>query len=366
MLLEAIEAKDLRNLSGKINFSAGLNIFVGENGQGKTNWLEAIGLLAVTRSFRTNRLTEAICFGKKQALVTGSVRESEEIVRRLTMLIEPTRRSLAVNDKKETTAAYMSNIHAVVFTADELDIIRGGPENRRRFLDEGIVSLHPPFVKTFADFTRVIKQKNTLLQKAQDTGESLDKTAEALEPWNLQLISLASRIHRGRVRYVERINASLKSDLFHREEMSIEYRSSLEGKGDLANYDELIAERLKVRLQAEIAAGYSLIGPHRDDLDITFDGHDIRKYGSSGQQRSALLLLQLANIEVFRATRGEYPLFLIDDIDAELDYNRIGQLLEYLDGKTQTFVTTSKDSFVEQFGQSASIFKVSDGKIEIQ
>jgi DNA replication and repair protein RecF len=114
-------------------------------------------------------------------------------------------------------------------------------------------------------------------------------------------------------------------------------------------------------VQAEVVAGHALIGTHRDDMEIKFDGHDIRKFGSAGQQRSALLLLQLANISVFHATRGEYPLFLIDDIDAELDYRRIGKLLEFLDGKAQTLVTTSKESFVEKFGSSATLFKVENG-----
>ena len=101
-------------------------------------------------------------------------------------------------------------------------------------------------------------------------------------------------------------------------------------------------------------------------MELKFDGHDIRKFGSAGQQRSALLLLQLANIAVFHATRGEFPLFLIDDIDAELDYKRIGKLLAFLDGKTQTFVTTSKESFVERFGSAAKVFRVEGGTAEIQ
>ncbi len=105
---------------------------------------------------------------------------------------------------------------------------------------------------------------------------------------------------------------------------------------------------------------------HRDELEILFDGHDLRKFGSAGQQRSALLLLLLANITVYHATRGEYPLFLLDDIDAELDYARIGQLLEFLNGKTQTFVTTSKDSFVHKFGAHATVFHVSNGTAQLQ
>ena len=108
-----------------------------------------------------------------------------------------------------------------------------------------------------------------------------------------------------------------------------------------------------------------MIGPHRDDLEITFNGHDLRRFGSAGQQRSALLLLLIANLTVFHSQRGEYPLFLLDDLDAELDYPRIGRLLEFLDGKTQTFVTTSKESFVQKFGQNARIFHVENGTAKI-
>ncbi len=114
--------------------------------------------------------------------------------------------------------------------------------------------------------------------------------------------------------------------------------------------------------QAELAAGYALIGTHRDDLDVLFDGHDLRKFGSSGQQRSALLLLQLANLSVYHSQHQEYPLFLLDDIDAELDYKRIGGLLEFLQDKTQTFVTTSKESFVEKFGGGAVIFTIANNQ----
>jgi DNA replication and repair protein RecF len=157
----------------------------------------------------------------------------------------------------------------------------------------------------------------------------------------------------------------LEKKLFGSEELSIRYVSSLEGKGDLSDYAALLAERLKLRVQAEFVAGYSLIGTHRDDMDILFDGHDLRKFGSSGQQRSALLVLQLANLSVYYSQHNEYPLFLLDDIDAELDYKRIGQLLEYLSDKTQTFVTTSKESFIEKFGATAEIFTVSNGKPEV-
>lgn len=362
MLLEEIEAENFRNLSGSISLSPGLNVLLGENGQGKTNWLEAIAVLAAARSFRTSRLSEAIAFDHLTAAVSGAVRESPEIVRRLRIAISGSTKTLLVNDKKETVSRYIGQLHAVVFNADELEIVRGQPDARRRFLDTGIVALHPPFVQVFSDYGRVIKQKNALLQNARNEQIPADRVAASLQPWNEQLGKLAGRIHRARIRFVERINEVLEKKLFEREETAIAYISSLEGKGDLNQYDALITERLDMRVHAEIVAGRALIGPHRDDLGISFDGHDVRKFGSAGQQRSALLLLLLATIEVFRATRGEYPLFILDDIDAELDYRRIGALLEYLEGKTQTIVSTSKESFVERFGPRANVLTVVAGR----
>lgn len=366
MRLESLGSHNFRNLSGGVTFGGGLNIFVGENGQGKTNWLEAITVLGSARSFRTAKLSEAVAFGQASAYIRGELRESAEIVRNLRVVIEGRTKTLSINDKKETAQKYLGHLHAIVFNSDELEIIRGTPDARRRFLDAGIVGLHPPFVQVLADYTRVIKQKNALLQRASEETDPAESIAESLAPWNEQIVNLGARIHRARLRFVERVNEALETRLFGREELTIRYASSLENKGDLTDYPALLEERLKLRIPAEIAAGYALIGPHRDDLEITFDGHDIRKFGSAGQQRSALLLLQLANINVFHATRGEYPLFLLDDIDAELDYRRIGQLLEFLEGKTQTFVTTSKESFVNEFGSGSAIYAVHSGRAEIQ
>lgn len=361
MLLETLEAQNFRNLSGKLVFSKNLNIISGENGQGKTNWLEAVYLLATTKSFKTARLQEAIKFDEKLAIVRGNVRQSAEITRTLQVALEGNTKTLTVNGKKETIHRYLGELHAVIFNSDELEIVRGTTEFRRKFLDGGIVSIYPPFIQTLADYNRVIRQKNSLLQSAQEGKFSLEKTAELLEPWNEQLVNLASRIHKARLRYVERLNEVLEKKLFGREEIQIRYASSLEGKGDLSDYAALLEERLRLRVQAELFNGHALIGTHRDDLEILFDGYDLRKFGSSGQQRSALLILQIATVSVFYEQNKEYPLFLLDDIDAELDYQRIGQLLEFLSDKTQTFVTTSKESFIEKFGASAEIFTIENG-----
>ena len=363
MLLTELGVRDFRNLRGNIACGGDLNILLGDNGQGKTNWLEAIYLLATTRSFRTSKLIEAVRFDEKVAVVSGKVRQSEDITRELRAVIEGNTKSFAVNGKREPVQSYLGQLHAVVFNADELEIIRGTPDSRRRFLDESITAIHPPYVQTTADYGRVIRQKNSLLQTARDKEYSQEKTGELLVPWNQQVATLAAKIHRSRVRIVERLNEAMEPGLFGGDDISIRYASSLEEKGDLADYETLISERLRLRVQAETVAGHALIGTHRDDLEIMLDGREIRKYGSAGQQRSALLMLQLANIRIYHAQRGEYPLFLLDDIDAELDYNRIGQLLQYLHGKTQTFVSTSKESFADQFGTGANIIRVTAGAV---
>ncbi|MGZ5437823.1 MAG: DNA replication/repair protein RecF, partial [Pyrinomonadaceae bacterium] len=265
-----------------------------------------------------------------------------------------------INGKRESIARYAAHLYAVCFTADELEVIRGGPEARRSFLDRGAISLHPPYAQTIADYNKVIKQKKRLLQQAAEDRVTLEALANLVQPWNEQLISLATQIHRARIRYVELLNEALDHNLFH-DDISIRYVSSLEGKGDLVDYRSLITARLQIRMEAELFAGACLIGPHRDDLLVLFGGRDIRSFGSSGQQRSALITLDLAAISVYYSKHQNYPIFLIDDVDAELDGNRINRLLEYLDGRTQTFITTSKRSHFERFESRANFYEVCDG-----
>ena len=363
MLLESLEVHNFRNLSGKVSWGGGLNIIYGDNGQGKTNWLEAIYLLATTKSFRTQRLQETIRFGEELAVVRGGVAQSPEVHREMQVNLRGNTKSISVNGKREPVTRYLEQLHAIAFTADELDTVRGGPDARRKFLDRGVVSLHPVYVQTLADYNHVIKQKNRLLQDASESEMSFERVAELLAPWNEQLVGLGSEIHRSRTDYVNRLKGALEPRLFEKEDVTIRYVSSLEGKGNLEDYESLLAERLQLRLQAEVASGYALIGPHRDDLEILFDGRDMRTYGSSGQQRSALIILDLAKVSVYHSWHNEYPLFLIDDVDAELDRKRINCLLEYLEGRTQTFITTSKESLVEQFIAQANIYRASEGMI---
>jgi len=359
MFLGLIEANNFRNLSGRITWSRGLNILHGNNAQGKTNWLEAIYLLAHARSFRTHHLSETLKFGEHEGAVTGTV-ISGSLERQLAIRFQGNTKQTLINEKREPISRYAAHLYAACFTADELEVIRGGPEARRNFLDRGAISLHPAYAQTLSDYSRVLKQKKRLLKDAAENRFSLSQLSQQIEPWNAQLVPLATQIHRARTRYVELLNEALDHNLFS-DDISIRYVSSLEGKGDLSNYGALLGQRLQLRMEAEVFAGACLIGPHRDDLLVLFGGREIRSFGSSGQQRSALITLDLAAISVYYSKHQNYPIFLIDDVDAELDGTRINRLLEYLDGRTQTFITTSKRDHFERFENRANFYEVCNG-----
>lgn len=363
MLLESLDVYNWRNLACKVEWGDGLNIIYGENGQGKTNLLEAIYLLATSKSFRTQRLQEALRYDEQVGVVRGSVKRHRDVHRDLQVTVQGQIKQLLVNGKREPVTRYLDELYAVAFTADELEVIRGAPEARRRFLDRGATSLRSSYLRTLADYNRVLKQKNKLLQDAAAADWASDDARERFAPWNEQLATLGEGVHRGRTEYVTALNETLRGDLFGRETISTRYISALEGRGDLNDYRALLAERLALRLPAEIAAGYALVGPHRDDWEITFDERPIRSFGSSGQQRSALITLDLAAIDVYHTWHKEHPVFLIDDVDAELDRRRLDLLLDHLRGRVQTFITTSKESLVERFAAHARVFKVVDGTV---
>ena len=363
MYLEFIEANNFRNLTGKINWGRRLNIIHGKNGQGKTNWLEAVYVLSRSKSFRTQRLQETIRFGEDLAVIKGRVLSGIDISRDLRVTVQGNTKWIAVNDKHEPIQRYLGQLQLFAFTADELEVVRGVPEARRRFLDRGITSLRPAYVRTLASYNKVLKQKNRILQQAADRSARLEEVENLLFPWNEQLVSLAAQIYSARMDYVALLVTQLEHSLFEPFELRIRYRSALEGKGALDDYQSLLSERLRLRLAAEVAAGHSLLGVHRDELELLFKGREMRVFGSSGQQRSALLLLDLAAISLYNLEHRDYPIFLIDDVDAELDESRITQLLDYLDGRTQTFITTSKRNQVENFLSRAGVYEIEDGSV---
>src|SRR6266576_6004330 len=361
MILDFVEVENFRNLSGKIFWGPGLNIIHGNNGQGKTNWLEAIHILSRTKSFRTQRLQESIRFGEDTVFIAGQVSTGSDIHTDLEVTLKGNSKAIWVNGKREQLARYLGFLQVFAFTADQLEVVRGAAEARRYFIDRGIASLRPAYVQTVSDYNKVIKQKNRILQASSERELRLEETEDLLAPWNEQLGRLGADIHKARVDYTERINKALEPTLFEQSELKIRYASSLEGKGEIDDYEALLRARLQLRVQSEVAAGRALVGPHRDDLSIHLAGREMRVYGSSGQQRSALLLLDLAAISVYNSRHDDYPLFLVDDVDAELDGKRIRRLLEYLEGRTQTLITTSKRSHLEGFISKANLYEIIGG-----
>jgi DNA replication and repair protein RecF len=362
MILEFVEVNNFRNLSGKIFWGPGLNIIHGNNGQGKTNWLEAIHTLSRTKSFRTQRLQESIRFGQQTASIAGQVSTGQDLHRDLEVTLKDNTKAIWVNGKREQLARYLGLLQVFAFTADQLEVVRGVPEARRHFIDRGIASLRPAYVQTVTDYNKVIKQKNRILQDSAEREMRLSEIENLVTPWNEQLARLGTEIHKARVDYTDRLIVALERSLFEPAELEIRYASSLEGKGELEDYEALLRARLQLRLQSEVAAGRALVGPHKDDLIIQLAGREMRVYGSSGQQRSALLLLDLAAISVYNSCHNDYPLFLVDDVDAELDEKRIRRLLEYLEGRTQTFITTSKRSHLEGFLSKANVQEIVQGE----
>lgn len=360
MHLLRLEAINFRNLAGTSEFSPGLNVIHGANAQGKSSWLEAIYLLATTKSFRTAHPREVINHTTTEAILRGTV-QREHLTKDLQLLITEQTKQTFVNGKREAVARYLGNLDAIAFTADELEVVRGAPERRRHFLDRGVFATLPSYLGTLNEYNRVLKQKNALLREAADA-EDPARYFDLLQPWNDQLVALGTEIYQARTAYVEKLRAALNPNLFQAEEIAIRYKSSLEGKGDLGDYGNLLRERLQVRLKNEIAVGHTLVGPHRDDLEILFDGYEIARYGSSGQQRSALLILDLAQMSVYHQTFEEYPIFLVDDLDAELDRTRIEILLSFLEGKAQTLVSTSKRGVADRFRRQARTLFVERGR----
>lgn len=361
MHLRTIEAVNFRNLAGSVEFSPGLNVIYGANAQGKSGWLEAVYLLATTKSFRTSHPREAIRHGQSEAILRGSVARGS-LTKDIQLLIAENSKQTFLNGKREPAVRYLGNLDAIAFTAEDMQVVRGAPDARRKFLDRGIFGIHPSYLSALNEYNRVLKQKNALLREASDSDDPASYH-DLIAPWNDQLIALGTEIHISRCDYVGKLEGRLSPELFQNETIRIRYKSSLEGKGDLADYAGLLRERLTLRLKNEIAIGYSLVGPHRDDLEILFDGYEIARYGSSGQQRSALLILDLAQLSVYHDVFEEYPIFLIDDLDAELDRTRIEILLNYLDGRAQTIVSTSKRSIADRYRDRAATFMVQAGRV---
>jgi DNA replication and repair protein RecF len=380
MHVALVATEGFRNLSGTLDGHPGLNFLWGRNGQGKTSWIEALYVLGGTKSFRTHLSNELMAFnGRSAHLRAEVVRKNRPAT--LEIHLEDRQKTLFLNGKRVSVGEYLGHLDAFVYCHEEMCIVRGEPSERRRFLDRGVVSLKPGFVQTIADYNRVLKQKNALLRSASDSESRPSHLLDSLDAWNEQLLILGTALHRERMHYVAQLNQALQARLFGAETVTVRYASTLlkdeagqardeggqgrdEGGGmrDETEFREVFARKLSLRRDAELASGHALVGPHRDDLSIAADGREVSRFGSAGQQRSALLVLTLSQLEIYRATHDEYPVFLLDDLDAELDFGRIIALLDYLADKAQVFVTTTKTGLVEERRHRSVLNQIQGGR----
>jgi DNA replication and repair protein RecF len=334
--LQTLHPENFRNLApSTIDFHPAVNIVVGLNGQGKTNVLEAIYFLATTKSFRTARVSSLFRFDSASLFASGSV-ERDAVARTLSVGLESgetKKRVLMVNSERMTLSAYVSALTVFAYSASRLEILRGAPEERRRFLDRGIASIHPGYLDDLSRYGRVLRQRNALLQSGNES---------SLAAWDDEFIDTAGAVHRARAAYASAITDAFKRVMnehaYHIGNLDIHYRSSAAA--------EALREELPRLRRHELRARMSLTGPQRDTIDFLVDGRQAGEVLSGGELKMIVLFLKFAKVDVFRERRGETPLFVLDDIDAELDLEILRKLVRRLPSETQVFATSAKEVFL--------------------
>jgi DNA replication and repair protein RecF len=333
LILARITARNFRNLAdAPIDFHRTANIVVGRNGQGKTNLLEAIYFLATTKSFRTPRLASVIRFGENSVYVEGALRRFE-VEKKISIgleIAEARRRVLLINEERVALSQYLTAMSVFAFSSARLEIIRGAPEERRRFLDRGIASVDPGYLDALNRYARILKQRNALLQSGS-------ATPAALDAWDAEFSTAGAVIHRARASYSESLAKTFVEIVaahgYHLGNLRIDYRPS--------SVDDLRSIR-----RDELRTRVSLSGPQRDNLEFTLEGRNAAEFASAGEQKMLVLFLKFAKLELFRRKFDEPAIFLLDDIDAELDLEILQKLLSRMPSFTQVFVTSAKEHFL--------------------
>jgi DNA replication and repair protein RecF len=350
-----------RNFSqASLSFSSAANLFFGKNGQGKTNLLEAIYLLAYGRSFRTGAPRDWIKFGENLCRVEGTV-EHGGLERNLTVLVTRSEKKLLVHQKNVALDEFVGTLHALAFTSAQLSVIRGGPVERRSFLDRAMITAYPGHLIYLAVYERALRQRNRFLMACRDGGGRVDDAL--LESWNTKLSQDGSRILWNRRNYVAAMKAEIPRGMLGTEDLQIEYISTVPLEGHTPQELEAKFRATLSRSRSlDLKSGFTSVGPHRDDLKLFINGKALADFGSAGQQRSGLILLYLAQMEIHRRIHGFYPVFLMDDVEAELDAERLKIFLGYLSERTQTFLATAKPSFLPALGCEVRRFEIDAGR----
>lgn len=366
MKLDKIELKNYRNIENmEINPCEGINVFYGDNAQGKTNLIEAIWLFTGNNSFRGSKASELIMFEKEAASLSIEFCDKERLQKAKILLSQ--KKKIILNGVELKSMAELNGcFYAVVFSPAHLSLIKDGPKNRRRFIDIAVSQIKPQYEEYLQRYEKLIEQRNALLKNSG----SYDNLAENIDVWDMQLAKIGTIISIYRSDYVQKLEILAKKAYEGlsscRESFYTEYVSTVFDEiKQLKSYDDnvvnLYYKKLKESFQSDLKQGYTTVGIHRDDLDVFIDEKSVKIYGSQGQQRSSIIALKIAEAELLRRVTGENPIMLLDDVMSELDEKRQDYILNHV-LSMQVFITCCDVSNTLRL-KEGKIFHIEGGRV---
>ncbi len=358
MIIEYLELTDFRNYEEiHVDFSPNTNIFFGDNAQGKTNILESVYLMGTTKSHRGSHDSEIISFNKDYGVIRALFKKNDIEYKIGIQLRKDKRKAISINGTPVKKAAdFIGLVNIVLFSPEDLQIIKGSPDKRRRFIDVTLCQIDKEYLFSLSSYNKIVNQRNKLLK----TYNNRDDISYTLNIWDEQLVNYGSKVIERRKKFVNDLN-----------EIIYPIHSSISGNNDKIDiiYDkntdiEDFSEKLKINRDKDTKYKNTSVGPHRDDFIINIKDINVKKYGSQGQQRTVALSLKLSEIEIIKSAIGDTPILLLDDVLSELDMNRQKYLLENL-GDTQTIITcTGLDEFVNNRFEINKCFNVKNGNVQ--
>jgi DNA replication and repair protein RecF len=366
LILDELVLSQFRNYQQEeVKFSPRVNIFYGQNAQGKTNLIEAVYYIGLGRSFRTRKDEEIIRQNNDSFFIRGLFRQGEE-----DLLVElgcsaKEFRGKINGDPIKRKSDIFGRVNIVLFAPDDLQIIKGGPQSRREYLDLYLSQAYPKYRWILYQYYKVLQQRNSLLKQIKEGKAS----SQLLEAWDESYLQRGVELIKLRMQALSLLNPI--AGKYHceisgcQEALMIHYQSFSDQRlNDESDIEGLFRERMNRRRFEEMARGISLVGPHRDDLVLTIgNGMELRTYGSQGQQRTAALALKMSMVDLIGEVTGNTPILLLDDVLSEFDDTRKRSLLAMLTRSTQTLVTTADFSSSKLFDISVQLFHVEDGRI---
>lgn len=360
MIINKIKLKNYRNYDDiELELGDRLNIIIGDNAQGKTNLLESIYVLSITKSYMNINDRNLIKFEKDFSILEADV-VSNLVHKNLKVVINQKGKNVLINNKEiKKLSSYISNLKVIIFSPDNIRMIKDGPGVRRKFLNIEISQLSDRYMKILMDYNNIISQKNEYLK-----GDS-KKDLRYLSILNDKICDLSIYLSKMRNTFLNNINKYIERIFYEItgiEGLCIKYLSNVELGND--NIKSNFRQKLDKYLVKEINYKVSLVGPHRDDFIFILNGKNLSLYGSQGQLRCAVLSLKLAEVKIFSELNNDYPILLLDDIFSELDIIKKNNLIKYINDDVQTIITTTDINLIdEKLVKKANIFKISDAKL---